>query len=85
VSGFPWPIIFKLETNKIKLLTEYESVAQKVLFGNAMLAALMSGRKYDITSFTSILQSAEYAGFKASVGTSQRLQNHYRGNGYVNR
>jgi hypothetical protein len=29
--------------NKIKLLTEYEGVTQKVLFGNAVLAALMSG------------------------------------------
>jgi hypothetical protein len=27
---------------------EYENVTQKVLFGNAVLAALMSGRKYDI-------------------------------------
>jgi hypothetical protein len=34
--------------NKIKLLTEYENVTQKVLFGNAVLAALMSVRKYDV-------------------------------------
>jgi hypothetical protein len=27
---------------------EYEDVTQKVLFGNAVLAALMSGRKYDV-------------------------------------
>jgi hypothetical protein len=27
---------------------EYESVTQKVLFGDAILAALMSGRKYDV-------------------------------------
>jgi hypothetical protein len=27
---------------------EYESVTQEVLFGNAVLAALMSGRKYDV-------------------------------------
>jgi hypothetical protein len=33
---------------KIKLLTEYEGVTQKVLFGNAILAALMSGRRYDV-------------------------------------
>jgi hypothetical protein len=32
----------------MKLLTEYEGVTQKVLFGNAVLAALMSGRKYVI-------------------------------------
>jgi hypothetical protein len=39
---------FQTENNKIKLLTEYESVIQKVLFGNDVLAALMSGRKYDV-------------------------------------
>jgi hypothetical protein len=42
LSEFPWPIIFK-----IKLLTEYESVTQKVLFDN-VLDALMFGRKYDV-------------------------------------
>jgi hypothetical protein len=31
-----------LLNNKIELLTEYESVTQKVLFGIAVLAALMS-------------------------------------------
>jgi hypothetical protein len=46
LSGFPWSIIFK--SAKTKLPTEYESVTQKVLFGNAVLAALMSGRKYDV-------------------------------------
>jgi hypothetical protein len=35
---------FQTGNNKIKLLTEYEGVTQKVLFGNAVLAALMSGR-----------------------------------------
>jgi DUF917 family protein len=39
---------FQTGKNKIKLLTEYEDVTQKVLFGNAVLAALMSGRKYDV-------------------------------------
>jgi hypothetical protein len=39
---------FQTGNNKIKLLTEYEDVTQKVLFGNAVLAALMSGRKYDV-------------------------------------
>jgi hypothetical protein len=39
---------FEFGKNKVKLLTEYESVTQKVLFGNAVLAALMSGRKYDV-------------------------------------
>jgi hypothetical protein len=35
---------FQIGNNKIKLLTEYENVTQKVVFGNAVLAALMSGR-----------------------------------------
>jgi hypothetical protein len=39
---------FQTGNNKIKLLTEYEDVTQKVLFGNAVLAAFMSGRKYDV-------------------------------------
>jgi hypothetical protein len=30
LSGFPWPIIFKSKKKKVKLLTEYESVTQKV-------------------------------------------------------
>jgi hypothetical protein len=43
-------VAYNLQTrnNKIKLLTEYEGVTQKVLFANAVLAALMSGRKYDV-------------------------------------
>jgi hypothetical protein len=39
---------FQTGNNKTKLLTEYEDVTQKVLFGNAVLTALMSGRKYDV-------------------------------------
>jgi hypothetical protein len=39
---------FQTGNNKIKLLTENEDVTQKVLFGNAVLVALMSGRKYDV-------------------------------------
>jgi hypothetical protein len=39
---------FQTGNNKIKLLTKYERVTQKVLFGNAVLAALMSGKKYDV-------------------------------------
>jgi hypothetical protein len=39
---------FQTGSNKIKLLMEYENVTQKVLFANAMLAALMSGREYDV-------------------------------------
>jgi hypothetical protein len=39
---------FQTGNNKIKLLTEYESVSQKVLFDNAALASVMSVRKYDV-------------------------------------
>jgi hypothetical protein len=39
---------FQTGNSLIKLLTEYESVTQNVLFGNVVLAALMSGRKYDV-------------------------------------
>jgi hypothetical protein len=38
---------FQTERNKKNLLIEYENITQKVLFGNDMLAALMSSRKYD--------------------------------------
>jgi hypothetical protein len=37
-------------SNKIKLLTQYETVTQEVLFGNAVLATLIFGRKYDVIS-----------------------------------
>jgi hypothetical protein len=39
---------FQTRKNKIKQLMEYESATQKSLFGNTVLAALMSGRKYVI-------------------------------------
>jgi hypothetical protein len=39
---------FQTGNKKIKLLTECEVATQKVLFGNAVLATLMSGRKYDV-------------------------------------
>jgi hypothetical protein len=48
---------FQIGKNKIKLLTEYESVNQNVLFGNAVLAALLSGRKYDV-----IIQNGRWVG-----------------------
>jgi uncharacterized protein YaiI (UPF0178 family) len=35
--------------NKRKLLTEYENITKRVLFRDAVLAALMCGRKYDVT------------------------------------
>jgi hypothetical protein len=41
---------FQTGNSKIKLLTEYENITQKIIFFcNALLAALMSGRKYDVT------------------------------------
>jgi hypothetical protein len=33
---------------RIKLLKEYESIAQRVPFGNVIFATLMSGKKYDV-------------------------------------
>jgi hypothetical protein len=39
---------FQTGSNKIKLLMEYENVTPNVLFGNAVLVALESGRKYDV-------------------------------------
>jgi hypothetical protein len=39
---------FQIGSKKIKLLTEYEDVTQTVLFGNAVLAALMFGRIYGL-------------------------------------
>jgi hypothetical protein len=39
--------MFQTGNNKITSLTECESVIRKVLFGNAVLAVFMSGRKYD--------------------------------------
>jgi hypothetical protein len=40
---------FQTGKNKIKLFSEYGNVTQNVLFSNDVLAALMSGRKYDVT------------------------------------
>jgi hypothetical protein len=39
---------FQVGSIKTKLPMEYENLTQRVLFSNAVLAALMSGRKYDI-------------------------------------
>jgi hypothetical protein len=38
---------FQTRNNKIKLLIEYKNVTQRELLGDAILAKLMSGRKYD--------------------------------------
>jgi hypothetical protein len=39
---------FQTGNKKIKLYMEYDSVTQEVLFSNVVLAALMSGKKYDV-------------------------------------
>jgi hypothetical protein len=41
---------FQTEKNRSKIPTEYEIVTHKVSFGNAVLIALMFGRKYDVIS-----------------------------------
>jgi hypothetical protein len=41
---------FQNRKNSIKLFTQYESVIKNVLFGDAVLAELMSGRRYDVIS-----------------------------------
>jgi hypothetical protein len=50
LSSFLWSIKVQTGRNKINLLTQYESETEKVLFCNAVLAALMPGRKYDVIS-----------------------------------
>jgi hypothetical protein len=45
LSEFSWPINFKSEKKMLKI---HENVAQRVLLDNAVLTALMSGRKYDV-------------------------------------
>jgi hypothetical protein len=39
---------FRIGSNKTKLLMGYKVARKSVLFGNAVLAALMSGTKYDV-------------------------------------
>jgi hypothetical protein len=39
---------FQTGNNKIKLRTKYGNMTQNILFGNAVNATLMCGRKYDI-------------------------------------
>jgi hypothetical protein len=41
---------FQTGNNKIKLFTVYENVTHKVLFGNSVLAALVSVRKCGVIS-----------------------------------
>jgi hypothetical protein len=48
--------ILKIRSNKIKLLTEFENVNQKVLFSNGIFATLISGGKYYV-----INQNGDYS------------------------
>jgi hypothetical protein len=50
---------FQNANNKIKLLTEYESVTQKVLFGNSVISSLMYGR--NMTSYLKMATAQEKA------------------------
>jgi uncharacterized membrane protein YfhO len=58
---------FQIRRSKIKLLAEYESVIQKVLFGNALLIASMPGRKYDVRT-----QNVRTFGFSKHSPLSKR-------------
>lgn len=46
---------------------EYESVTQEVLFGNATLIALMSGRKYDVIPQNGNCGNVHTLGFRNKV------------------
>jgi hypothetical protein len=59
---------FQTGNNTIKLLTEYESVIKKVLFGNSVLAALMSGRKWRLFK----RNQCAYCGFSKQSPLSKR-------------
>jgi hypothetical protein len=63
---------FQTRNNKIKLLTEYENATQKVLFGNAVLAALMSGRKHDSKWRLFKRKQCAYFGFSKQSPLSER-------------
>jgi hypothetical protein len=56
---------FQTGNNKIKLLTEYEGVTQKVLFGNAVLAALMLGE--NMTLYLKLATSLQNSVWKRST------------------
>jgi hypothetical protein len=57
---------FQTGSSEIKLLTEYESVTQEVLLSNAVLTALMSGRKYDVITQRQLFKRKQcaYFGFR---------------------
>jgi hypothetical protein len=48
IVGISMAYNFQTGNNKIKLLMEYEGVLQKVLFVNAVISVLITGRKYVI-------------------------------------
>jgi hypothetical protein len=48
---------FQTGNNKLKLLMQYESVIQEVLFGNVLCAKLMSWRKYNVIPQNDCIQN----------------------------
>jgi heterodisulfide reductase subunit C len=70
-------VAYTLQTgkNKAKLLTEYESVIQKVLFGNAVLVALMSWRKYDVIPQNG--DCSRESNMKSVIKTRRRYRTQY--------
>jgi hypothetical protein len=65
---------FQIWNKRIKLLTEYESVTQRLLLGNAAVAALMSGRKYDVISQNGVLW---FFKTKPVIKTQRRYRTQY--------
>jgi hypothetical protein len=63
---------FQIGSNKIKLLPEYENVTQRDLFGNAVLAALISGRKYDVIPQNGVRVANGQAWFVVVFNTVKR-------------
>jgi hypothetical protein len=61
---------FQTGENKIKLLMEYESATLIVSYGNAIIAALMSGRKYGV-----IPQNGDCSGVRLRFSKQVRYQN----------
>jgi hypothetical protein len=72
---------FQTGNNKINLLMEYESVTQKVLFGNGVLSALMSGRKYVMPESGDCSRESNaihwFFETKSVIKTQRRYRTHY--------
>jgi hypothetical protein len=69
---------FQTGNSKIKLLMEYESVIQKVLFGNAVLAVLMSARKYDIPQNDNCSRQSNMRTWFFETKSVIKMQHRYR-------